>query len=290
MFRSPPIQVKTPAQVRAMRTSGLITGRILDAMCAAAVAGVTTGELDELARGLIGEAGATSSFLGYGAGFGLPPYPGVSCISVNNEVVHGIPGPRVLADGDLVSIDFGVSYQGWHGDSARSVVVGAGSGGRGVAPSGRMDRVDLCEATRVAMWDGIAAIRDSGHVGDIGAAVEASLARRGGGHGIVREYTGHGIGTAMHMEPDVPNYGRQGRGPVLREGMCVAVEPMITGGRADVATLDDEWTVVTRDGSDAAHWEHTVAITPGGLWVLTAEDGGQAELAARGVAVAPVGE
>jgi len=277
VFRAPTIQVKTPAQMRAMRESGLITCHILDSLCDAATAGTTTRQLDDLARRLIGEAGATSSFLGYGASDGWPPYPGVVCISVNDRVVHGIPDDRVLAAGDLVSIDFGVEYHGWHGDSARTVIVGEGTPGR----------VALCEATRLALWDGIAAIHDGCRVGDIGAAVAASV---GGRYGIVRDYTGHGIGTQMHMEPDVPNVGRKGHGPVLRGGMCVAVEPIVTAGSPQVASLDDEWTVVTRDGKDAAHWEHTVAITPGGLWVLTAADGGQAELAARGVAVAPVGD
>ncbi len=258
-----------------MRLAGLVTSRILDEMCAAAVAGVTTRQLDEIARAGIASAGATSSFLHYGADFGLPPYPAVSCISVNDRVVHGIPDDYVLADGDLVSIDFGVELGGWHGDSARTVEIGQ------VTPR----KHDLNEATRRAMWDGIAVIADGCHVGDIGAAVEASL---GGRWGIVRDYTGHGIGTQMHMEPTVANYGRVGHGPKLTVGMCVAVEPIIVAGRPEVVELDDEWTVVTRDGAPAAHWEHTVAIAPGGLWVLTAEDGGRAELAARGVSIAPL--
>ena len=259
-----------------MRRAGLVTGQILQEVCRAAVAGVTTRELDELAREGIKKAGAKSSFLGYG-GPGYPPYPAVICASVNDRVVHGIPDDRPLAEGDLLSIDFGVEVDGWHGDSARTVEIGL------VAP----ERAALNEATRTALWDGIAALRVGGHVGDVGAAVQASLGRR---FGIVREYTGHGIGTAMHMDPSVPNYGHRGRGARLSAGMCLAVEPIITAGRPAVAELDDEWTVVTRDGSVAAHWEHSVAIMDGGLCVLTAFDGGQAELADRGVRVVPLGE
>jgi len=259
-----------------MRVAGLATCRILDEVCAAAVAGVTTRQLDEIARAGIAKAGAISSFLGYGSGMGLPPYPGVTCISVNDRVVHGIPDDRVLVDGDLVSIDFGVSIEGWHGDSARTVEIGA-------VPE---IKHALNEATRRALWDAIAVVAGGCHVGDIGYAVEKSLGRR---WRVVKSYTGHGIGTAMHMEPDVPNYGRPGRGPKLLPGMCVAIEPIVTAGRGDVTNLEDEWTVVTRDRQPAAHWEHTVAIMPAGVWVLTAADGGAAELGARGVAVEPVG-
>jgi methionyl aminopeptidase len=204
----------------------------------------------------------------------------VTCISVNAEIVHGIPGDRVLADGDLVSVDFGVSLAGWHGDSAVSVVVGTGS----------PEASALSEATRQAMWDGIAAARIGGHVGDIAHAVESSVRAQGRRYGIVAEYTGHGIGTAMHQPPDVPNLGRPGRGELLSKGICLAVEPMVTLGSAATATLDDEWTVVTRDGSLAAHWEHTFALTPAGIWVLTAEDGGEAELTARGAKFGPLGD
>jgi methionyl aminopeptidase len=280
MARRSSIQLKSTEQIVKMRAAGLVVARTLAAVREAARPGVTTGELDGIARDRIASAGAVSSFLGYGGGFGLPPFPAVTCISVNDEIVHGIPGERVLAEGDLVSADFGVSLDGWHGDSAITIVVGTGS----------PEAVALSEATRAAMWDGIAAARIGGHVGDIGHAVEASVRAHPQRYGIVAEYTGHGIGTAMHQSPDVPNLGRRGRGELLSKGICLAVEPMVTLGPAATATLDDEWTVVTRDGSLAAHWEHTFALTPAGIWVLTAEDGGEAELAARGARFGPLGE
>ena len=263
-----------------MRAAGLVVARILEAVRAAAGPGVTTGELDRLARRMIAEAGAVSSFLGYVPYPGMPPFPAVTCISVNDEIVHGIPGPRELVAGDLVSVDFGVSLDGWHGDSA--VTFGVGE----LSP----ERAALCETARIAMWDGVAAARVGGRIGDVSHAVESSVRGRVGGYGIVAEYTGHGIGRAMHQPPDVPNLGRPGRGDLLVKGMCLAIEPMVTLGGAATAVLDDDWTVVSRDGSAAAHWEHTVAILPDGLWVLTALDGGAAELAARGARFAPLGD
>lgn len=280
MRRRSVIEAKSATQLKAMRQAGLVVARILAELRRAASPGMTTGELDELARARIAEAGAVSSFLGYGSNFGLPAFPAVTCISVNDEIVHGIPGARILADGDLVSVDFGVSLGGWHGDSAITFGIGELTA----------ERAELSEATRVAMWDGIAAARVGGRVGDISHAVEGSLRHRRGGYGIIAEYTGHGIGRAMHEPPDVPNVGRAGRGPLLTKGMCLAIEPMVTLGSASTATLEDEWTVVSRDGSAAAHWEHTVALTGPGLWVLTAEDGGEAELAARGVPFAPLAD
>ncbi len=273
------IEIKSEDQIRAMRTAGLVVARTLAAVRDAARPGMTTAELDSLAREHIAAAGAVSSFLNYGTGFGLPPFPAVTCISVNSEIVHGIPSGRVLADGDLVSVDFGVSVGGWHGDSAVTFAVGTPSA----------DAATLSEATREALWAGIAAARIGGRIGDIAHAVESSVRSRPLKYGIVSEYTGHGIGSAMHQPPDVPNLGRPGRGELLTKGMCLAIEPMVTAGSAVTATLEDEWTVVTRDGSPAAHWEHTVALTPRGLWVLTAEDGGEAELAARGAAFGPLG-
>jgi methionyl aminopeptidase len=263
-----------------MRISGLVVARILAAVREAARPGVTTAELDQLARERIEAAGAVSSFLGYGRSFGLPPFPAVTCISINDEIVHGIPGDRALIDGDLVSVDFGVSVNGWHGDSAITFGIGELSAARAA----------LSETTRVAMWDGIAAAKVGGRIGDISHAVEDSIRNRHAGYGVVAEYTGHGIGRAMHEAPDVPNVGRPGRGELISKGVCLAIEPMVTLGSAATANLDDEWTVVSRDGSAAAHWEHTVAILPGGLWVLTAEDGGEAELTARGVKFAPLGD
>ncbi|MCA0296869.1 MAG: type I methionyl aminopeptidase [Actinobacteria bacterium] len=280
MARPSSIELKSAEQIIKMRAAGLVVGRTLKTVREAARPGVTTSELDALAREEIAAAGAVSSFLGYGGGFGLPPFPAVTCISVNSEIVHGIPGERVLAEGDLVSVDFGVSLHGWHGDSAITFAVGTPS----------PEASALCETTRQAMWAGIAAARIGGRIGDIAAAVENSVRSRKLGYGIVAEYTGHGIGTAMHQSPDVPNLGRPGRGELLAKGICLAIEPMLTLGSAATATLDDEWTVVTRDGSLAAHWEHTIALTPAGVWVLTAEDGGEAELAARGVKFGPLAD
>ncbi|MGC3993891.1 MAG: type I methionyl aminopeptidase [Propionicimonas sp.] len=280
MARRSSIEVKSPEQILKMRAAGLVVGRTLQTVKEAARPGITTADLDAVARECIARAGAVSSFLGYGGGFGLPPFPAVTCISVNSAVVHGIPGDHVLADGDLVSVDFGVSLAGWHGDSAITFAVGT--------PSPEAEA--LSEVTRQAMWDGVAAARIGGRIGDISHAVESSVRSHGRRYGIVSEYTGHGIGTAMHQDPDVPNIGRRGRGELLTKGVCLAIEPMVTAGSAATATLDDEWTVVTRDGSLASHWEHTVALTGTGLWVLTAEDGGEAELTARGARFGPLGD
>jgi methionyl aminopeptidase len=245
----------------------------LASLTSAAVPGVTTGELDELARDCLSDAGATSNFLGYGQ----PPFPGVICASVNDQVVHGVPGPRVLESGDIISIDFGAIIDGWHGDAAVTVAVGA------VAP----ERLRLSEATRESLWAGIASTRPGGRLSDISHAVESSIrsSRRpdGGQWGIVREFGGHGIGTQMHMDPHLLNYGPPNRGPRLVPGMAIAIEPMVTLGAERVELAPDSWTVLTVDRSASAHWEHTVAITDDGPWVLTAHDGGAAELAARGV-------
>ena len=266
------IQLKTPEQFDVMRRAGLVVAEALDAMRAAAVPGASTADLDGVARDVLARHGATSNFLDYHG------YPATICASVNDRVVHGIPdGAEVLAAGDLVSVDFGAVVDGWHGDSAVTVEVGE------VAP----DLHALSEACRASMWDGIAAIRIGGRVTDISHAVETSVRSAPGGerYGIVENYGGHGIGTAMHMEPHVLNYGRPGHGATLRPGMALAIEPMVTLGDPATRELDDGWTVVTADGSAAAHWEHTVAILSDGLWVLTAPDGGRAELAARGAAV-----
>ena len=278
--RRPVIELKNDEQLRKMRVSGLLVAQILAAVRDAARPGVSPIELDRLAAAMIADGGAVSSFLGYGGGYGLPPYPAVTCISVNNVIVHGIPAEHPLVDGDLVSVDFGLSIDGWHGDSAITFGVGE------LSP----ERAALSEATRNAMWSGIAAARIGGRIGDISAAVERSVRSARTKYGIVGEYTGHGIGSAMHQPPDVPNLGRAGRGEQLVKGMCLAVEPMITLGSSNTAVLDDEWTVVTRDGSVAAHWEHTVALTSRGLWVLTAADGGEAELTARGAKFGPLAD
>jgi len=268
------IQIKRLDQIEVMRRAGLVVSAGLEAMAAAAAPGVTTLELDAVGRDVLASHGAKSSFLRYGAGMGLPPYPAVVCLSVNEEVVHGIPGSRVLRDGDILSIDFGAIVDGWHGDAARTVIVGE-------APQKVRD---LIEATRLAMWAGIAAVRVGARIGDVSAAIEASAKGHDGRkYGIIREYTGHGIGSAMHQPPDVPNWGHPRRGPRIVQGMALAIEPMLTLGGERVVEGADEWTVSTADGSWAAHWEDTVAVMPDGLWVLTEPDGGAAELASRGV-------
>ena len=266
--RDEPIEVKTPAQLAIMREAGLVTAAALRAAAAAVEPGISTAELDFIAEREIRAAGATPSFKGYHG------YPASICTSVNEQVVHGIPGPgQVLTAGDVISIDCGAIVAGWHGDAA--VTVAVGDGGRPASA----ELAGLLSACETALWHGLSRAVPGGRLTDISHAVERA-ARAAGPYGIVRDYTGHGIGTAMHMDPPVPNFGRAGRGPVLTEGMALAIEPMLVLGDAETEVLADDWTVITRDGSWAAHFEHTVAITADGPWVLTAEDGGQANLAA----------
>ncbi|MFF0944557.1 type I methionyl aminopeptidase [Kocuria sp. CPCC 205300] len=275
MFGRRRIEYKTNAQLRAMQRAGVVTSRALDAAVAAAVPGVTTASLDDVFRSVLEEHGATSNFLGY---YG---YPAAVCVSVNDVVVHGIPGEQVLQEGDILSVDGGAIVDGWHGDSARTVLLG------------RPDPADeeLSEITRQAMWRGIAAAATCTHVGDIGAAVEDHV-RSVSGHrfGILEEYVGHGIGSKMHMAPDVLNFRSTDRGPRLRAGMALAIEPMLVRGGIGTRVLDDDWTVVTTDGGRSSQWEHSVALHAEGLWVLTAEDGGASELAPLGVTPVPIPE
>jgi methionyl aminopeptidase len=265
------IEYKTPDQVRIMRRAGLVVAAALDAVRGAVRPGVSTAELDAVADDVIRGAGATPSFKGYHG------FPASLCLSVNEEVVHGIPGSRVVQPGDVVSVDCGAIVDGWHGDAAFSTVVD---------PVDPQDAA-LVAATEQAMWAGVAALAGGRRLGDVGAAVEDSVDGR---FAIVEGYVGHGIGTAMHQPPDVLNYRTRDRGPKLRPGLCVAVEPMLVRGEPDTVVLDDDWTVVTADGSRAAHWEHSVAIGPDGLWVLTAADGGVEALAALGVRAAPLAD
>jgi methionyl aminopeptidase len=260
------IQIKSADQIATMRAAGLVVGRTLETLRAAVRPGISTAELDAIAEAAIRDAGATPSFKGYHG------FPATICASVNEEIVHGIPGPRVLAEGDIVSLDCGAIVDGYHGDAAITVPVGA------VTPE-LETLMDVCEE---AMWRGIAAVRLGGRLSDIGHAVETSINQRGS-YGIVEEYTGHGIGTEMHQEPNVPNYGRPGRGPSLKRGIALAIEPMVTLGERFTRLLADDWTVVTADGRSAAHFEHTVTPTDDGPWVLTALDGGAARLAELGV-------
>ncbi|TDE88496.1 type I methionyl aminopeptidase [Occultella glacieicola] len=272
MFGRDRIEYKTPDQMRIMRRAGLVVADLLDAVRERIRPGVTTGELDEVAARVIADAGATSNFLHYHG------FPARICVSVNSEVVHGIPGERVIEPGDVVAVDGGAIVDGWHGDSAFSVVV----------PDADPADLDLVRVTEESMWAGIAALATAERLGQVGEAID-DVVTAAGGLGIVAEYVGHGIGSAMHQPPDVLNYRSGHRGPRVRAGMCLAVEPMLVRGEPATAVLADDWTVVTVDGSRAAHFEHTVAVHPGGIWVLTARDGGVEGLARHGVRVAPLG-
>ncbi|WP_060915947.1 type I methionyl aminopeptidase [Microbacterium oleivorans] len=268
---------KTPAQLRAMVAPGLITAAALDAVRPAVRAGVTTAELDAIAEATILAAGAESNFQL------VRGYRHTTCISVNEEVVHGIPGDRVLQPGDIVSIDCGAQLDGWNGDSAITIVVPDPERPELVAARQR-----LSDVTEGSLWSGIAALASASRVGEIGDAVQTYVESSGEGYGILRDYVGHGIGRKMHEGPTVFNYRVADLGPEVRPGLCVAIEPMIVGG--DEATLveDDDWTVSTVDGTDGSHWEHSVAVHDGGIWVLTAPDGGAAGLAPFGVTPTPI--
>ena len=247
-----------------MRSAGLVVADALRAVVAAVAPGVTTGELDAVAAERIGAAGALPSFLGYGG------FPASTCVSVDAEVIHGIPrGDRVLQEGSLVSIDCGAVLSGWHADAAVTVPVGE------VAPP----LLELCRVTEEALWAGLRAVVAGARLDAVGVAVEGVV--REHGYGLLADYTGHGIGTEMHQPPDVHNSGGQRGGRLtLVAGHVLAVEPMVTLGDPEVVELADGWTVVTVDGAVGAHWEHTVAVTPTGPWVLTAADGGAARLGA----------
>ncbi|MGH3980083.1 MAG: type I methionyl aminopeptidase [Pseudonocardiaceae bacterium] len=258
-LRGRTIEIKTPGELDAMRSAGAVVARTLQLLERSARPGVSTGELDEVAGDAIRDADAVPSFLGYHG------FPGSICASVNHQVVHGIPSPeQVLAEGDLLSIDCGAILDGWHGDAAITVEVGA------VADTDRR----LSAACRRALEAGVAAALPGGRLTDISHAVERAVLAAAGTdgveYGIVADYGGHGIGTAMHMDPFLPNVGKPGRGPRLVPGMALAIEPMLTAGSHLTEELDDGWTVVTLDGSRAAHWEHSVAITADGPVVLTA--------------------
>jgi methionyl aminopeptidase len=257
------IELKSEAEIKIMREAGLIVAAALAATRAAVAPGVTTADLDAVAESTIRDAGAIPSFKGYHG------FPATLCTSINNEIVHGIPSrKRVLRAGDIVSIDCGAIVAGFHGDAAITVPVGE------VAPE-LLQLMDVCEES---LWRGLAAARLGGRVGDIGAAIEGYV--RPMGYGIVEEYVGHGIGTALHQPPNVPNYGKAGRGPKLERGLVLAVEPMVNLGTRYTRLLDDDWTVVTQDGLPSAHFEHTFTPSDDGPWVLTAEDGGASRLAA----------
>jgi len=263
------IQIKSLEQLQSMRQAGLIVAQALNLMKEAIAPGVTPLELDAIAADYLKAHNALPSFLNYHG------FPNVICASVNQEVVHGIPNERPLVQGDIISIDFGAIVNGWHGDSAFSLGVGT------IDPADQK-LMDTCEGS---MWRGIAAAKIGGHLTDISFAIEQYIQSQGK-YGILREYGGHGIGTEMHQEPHVLNYGPAGLGPELKPGFALAIEPMITRGTEKMKTLSDNWTVIASDKSNGAHFEHTFALLADGKpFVLTAIDGGAADLGHLGVEI-----
>jgi methionyl aminopeptidase len=252
--RAAMVTIKRPEEIARMRHAGQILVRALEMLQRELRPGISTGELDAMAEELIRGADAIPSFKGYGSN---PPFPGSICASINDEVVHGIPSRRRIVDGDLISLDIGCIWQGWHADCARTWFVGEPP----------RDVAQLIDATRRGMEAGIAAAMPGNRLGDVGAAIEAVAHEHG--YGIVRPFVGHGIGQSMHEDPQVPNYGRGGTGMRIEAGMCFAIEPMFNLGGDAVFVLDDNWTVVTSDGSLSAHFENTIAIGASGADVLT---------------------
>ncbi|MCP5264580.1 MAG: type I methionyl aminopeptidase [Burkholderiaceae bacterium] len=256
-----PITIKSAAEIEAMRTAGRLAAEVLDFIAPHVRPGVTTGELDRLCHDYMVEVQKTvPAPLNY-APPGYSPYPKSICTSVNHQVCHGIPGDKILKNGDVVNLDITVIKDGFHGDTSRMFFVGE--------PSIAARR--LCQVTFECMWRGIDAIRPGGHVGDIGAAIQRHA--EAAGFSVVREFCGHGIGRRFHEEPQVLHYGKAGTGDLLVEGMIFTVEPMINAGRREIRELNDGWTIVTRDRSLSAQWEHTVLVTPDGYEVLTVSPG-----------------
>ena len=245
------ITLKTPQEIEKMRKAGRVVATTLEALRAAAQVGMTTGDLDELARQKIAEAGAIPSFKGYHG------FPGHICASVNEEVVHGIPGNRVLKEGDILSVDLGAIVEGYHGDSAITFPIGSISS----------EIQLLLQVTEESLYKGIQAAIVGHRLGDVSNAIQTHVDSYQ--FGIVREFVGHGIGSQMHEDPKIPNYGPPHQGPLLKAGMTLAIEPMVNLGTPDVRILDDQWTVVTRDGKPSAHFEHTILITENGPEILT---------------------
>ncbi|HEV7951359.1 MAG TPA: type I methionyl aminopeptidase [Glaciihabitans sp.] len=271
---------KTPEELRLMVEPGLITAAALDAVREAIAPGVTTLELDALAESVIRSRGAVPNFAKE------PGYSHTICASVNAAVVHGVPNTRPLVAGDLVSIDCGAEIGGFNGDSAFTVVVPDATRTALVA-----QRQKLADDTEHSLWAGIAALASASHVNEIGPAVEDAIdsaAAPGAPYGIIEDFTGHGIGRSMHEEPPVFNYRVRGRGAKVKPGLVLAIEPMVTLGTIETHTLADDWTIETNDGTDAAHWEHSVAVHAGGIWVLTAHDGGASKLAPFGIVPVPI--
>jgi len=245
------ITVKSPQELDSMRRAGKIVGNVIDLLKAAVAPGMTTKDLDKIAYEEITRQKAKPTFMGYHG------FPASICTSVNEEIVHGIPGKRILQEGDIVKVDVGATIEGFIGDAAVSLPVGE------VTP----EAIALMDDTRLSLEEGIRAAQPGSRVGDIGAAVQAYGESRG--YGVVREFVGHGVGRFLHEDPQVPNYGQAGMGPLLRVGMCIAIEPMFNLGDWHTKILDDEWTVITADGKLSAHFEHSIAITEGGPEILT---------------------
>ena len=250
------IPIKTRREIDLMRNAARHVAEILLELREMVKPGVTTADLDQYAEKAISERGVVSSFKGYDP-HGLPRYPAVLCVSVNDEIVHGIPGPRTLEDGDIVSLDFGVEVEGFHGDSAVTVPVGSVDEGA----------VRLMDVTQDALLRAIETMVPGKRLSDIGHTVQTLV--EGEGYSVVRVFAGHGIGRKLHEPPWIPNYGAPSRGPRLLPGMVMAIEPMVNAGRPGVRMLDDEWTAVTEDGSLSAHFEHTVLVTEDGPEILT---------------------
>jgi methionyl aminopeptidase len=251
MFMKQAVEAKSAQELATMRRAGAVVADILALLSAKVAPGMTTGDIDAIARAELKARGAKPAFLNYHG------FPAVICVSVNSEVVHGIPGKKELKSGDIVGLDFGAVIDGWYGDSAVTVPVGK------VAP----EVETLIRVTRESLMKGIAAVKDGARVGDIGAAIQAHA--ESAGYSLVREFVGHGIGRALHEEPPVPNFGKPGTGARLKAGMTIAIEPMVNMGRPEVETLSDGWTAVTKDGKLSAHFEHTVAVTKTGAEILT---------------------
>lgn len=248
------ISVKNKDQIALMKQAGRITGEALALAGESIKPGMTTKQLDTIIRHHIEKCGAKPSFLGYGG------FPGSACISINDEVIHGIPSSRVIEDGDIVKVDVGAYYKGFHGDSANTFAVGNVSD----------EAKKLIEVTKESFWHGIAEAKPGNRVGDISYAIQTYV--EGNGFSVVRKYIGHGVGADLHESPDVPNFGTKGRGPRLFAGMTIAVEPMVNIGTHEVKEKSDKWTVVTADGKLSAHYEHSIAITDDGVIVLTKID------------------
>lgn len=267
---------KTPAELRLMVAPGVLTAQALDAVRAAIRPGVSTLELDAIAEGVIRAGGGEPNFAL------VPGYRHTICASVNEDVVHGIPSDRILETGDIVSIDCGAQLHGWNGDSAITVVIPDPS-----RPGIVDERQHLSDVTEESLWRGIAALASARHLNEVGGAIEDYIDSQGE-FGILEDYVGHGIGRSMHEAPTVFNYRVRDKGAAVKPGLCVAIEPMVTLGGIDTFTRDDDWTVATSDQSAAAHWEHSVAVHAGGIWVTTAHDGGASRLAPLGVVPVPV--